>query len=115
MNKTSVSSLEARIQEQAQVFAREVVAALRSAPLSDLAVLSGAVPTIISAPQVTPGDTGLTPTGRKKRKMTNYPKCHWGSCQKNMSPRTRPYCGEHNRKVKAGIQPPKSSGPKTAS
>jgi hypothetical protein len=79
-----------------------VIGALRSAPLSDIAALSSGRPATAS---VSNGESAAV-IGRPKRKMTNYPKCKWGGCGKNMSPRTRPYCGEHFRRVRAGENPP---------
>ena len=73
----STHSLESRIQAQAAQFAREIIAALRSAPLSDIAALSASrsAPVFATAALIVPSPaTGTTPTGRPKRRMVNYPK-----------------------------------------
>ncbi len=115
--RSSGSNLESRIQEFAQRFARDIIAALSSAPLSDIARLSGngaraaALATgTASAAAAGPGRRGA----KGKRKMLNYPKCHWPGCNKNMSPRTRPWCGEHNRRVQSGEAAPAGAGPKNS-
>ena len=95
----TLSALEARIQNLAGQFAREIIAALRRASLEDIAELSGG-----SAPPQATGARAATGGSPKKRR--NYPKCQWPGCGNNLSPRTRPWCGAHYRRVKAGEKPP---------
>jgi hypothetical protein len=89
------SALESRVSELAATFAREVIAALRSAQLADIAALAGGLARSVARAPAAPAANGAKP----KRRVVNYPKCRWPGCGKNMSPRTRPYCGEHNRRV----------------
>jgi hypothetical protein len=93
------------VQALAAAFAREVVSALRSVPLAEIAVLSHARP----ATRVVVAPTPVAAPARRKRRNSNYPKCAWAGCGKNRSPRTIPYCGEHFHAVKAGATPPPGS------
>jgi hypothetical protein len=103
MPSASLSSLEAKIQQLAAAFSREVVAALRALPLSEIAEFANGV-AVVGAGKAT--SIGLR---RRKRRVVNYPKCAWAGCGKNRSPRTIPYCGEHFRAVRAGDTPPPGS------
>jgi hypothetical protein len=103
------SDLESRIETLATTFARQVMTALRSVPLAEIALLAGAnrVVAAVVAPSAVAEARVATP--RRRRKISNYPKCAWAGCGKNRSPRTIPYCGEHYRAVKAGQTPPAGS------
>jgi hypothetical protein len=102
------SDLESRIESLATSFARQVMTALRSVPLAEIAALAGAsrVAAVVASSAV--GEARVA-TPRRRRKISNYPKCAWAGCGKNRSPRTIPYCGEHFRAVKAGQTPPAGS------
>jgi hypothetical protein len=101
-NPRKSSSLEAQIQTLATTFAREVVGALRNVSLSEIAGLSAALPQAVRA-------VVASATAPRPKRKYNAPKCAWAGCGKNRSPRTYPYCGEHNRAVKAGQTPPAGS------
>jgi hypothetical protein len=106
------STLEAQIQTLATTFAREVVGALRTVSLSEIASLSAVLPQAVRKVRAAVASAAApapAAPAKKKRRILNFPKCAWAGCGKNRSPRTSPYCGEHYRAVKAGQTPPPGS------
>src|SRR5687768_17222710 len=102
--------LEGAIAKLAEQFARDVVRALRTASLADVASLTE-----------TQGRRTATKAGKTRTPRLGWPKCP--VCGKNAWPRGKGYCFEHSKgatasasKRKAGRRPAKkAAGRKTAS
>ena len=84
-----MTSLEQRLTDLAQSFAHAIVNAVAATPLNAFSQVPQAALTAQAsqAPQA--------------RRRYNAPKCVAKGCGKNLSPRTRPYCGEHWRAAQA--------------
>lgn len=117
-------TLQQNITELATVFAAGVAAAVQKHMLQSLfpegmtpidtstwKITAHYVPEIVPPPQEGehgPDAAPAVPVGKKTRRALMTPEerrarygqpCAWKGCRKNLSPRTRPYCGEHAKRA----------------
>jgi hypothetical protein len=87
------SELENQLQVLASSFIESIITSVRAAPVSEFIALG----TVAAVPVPAPANGAPA----KPRRTINFSKCQWPGCEKNRSPRTSPYCGEHYAEARA--------------
>lgn len=96
----SKTSLEQTIAEAAQIFAAQVIDAVKGATVQELIAMHGATSTSTQSgrrPEMS-DPSAAAPV----KKVKNYPKCAYPGCNKNRFVRGKGFCGEHWRLWKNG-------------
>lgn len=94
------SIFEKAITEAANVFALQVVEAVKYASLQELVdIQDSELSTKSRRALETKGASKSSAASVKKKR--NYPKCAYPGCEKNRFPRGKGFCGEHWRQFKA--------------
>ena len=107
-------TLTTTIENAARAFAREIIAAVKSASLQELLALSsGGAPRRRGRPPKTVG-TAKANTKAKRRAKIKWPKCRRPGCKKNAWRRGKGYCGEHAKVARAKKKPAKKVAKKAA-
>lgn len=106
------------IAQQLQAAVGSAVGGVRRAgrpPRTDTEAATRVLKTVQAAADAPVSEDGRK--GRRKkmtpaqRKRTYGQPCEWRNCTKNLSPRTRPYCGEHAAKAAAKAVKVKTKAP----
>jgi hypothetical protein len=97
-----MSKLNEIIKPLVERFAHDLAAALHGLSVGALAQAFEAKPAapakaapVAPAAPAAPAPTGRAAMTQAQRKRAYGQPCQWEGCTKNLSPRTRPYCGEH--------------------